>query len=110
MITEKEYEQAKAELYKMYERKKELKKLILDYENANAIPEFKSVKEIIAFISGYEAQVGALFDYDGKRYKVHGDFEAMELEYGSESMSYIHEGDKTIEDLMGSWGLIELVK
>jgi len=109
-MTEKQYKEAIAELSKIRKREKKLREKILEYENANSVPEFKTVKKIIEFIVYYPAQVGALFDYDGKRYRVCEDFESMSNEYGSESASYIHEGDKTIEDLMGSWGLVELLK
>lgn len=108
-MTEKKYNEAKAELKKIEKRAKELREQILEYENTNAVPVFKTVKEIIQFIVYYPAEVGALFEYDGNIYKV-GNYESMVREYGSESMSYIHDGDKTIDDLTGSWGLVELVK
>jgi len=109
MMTEKKYNEAKAKLDKIKKRAKKLREQILEYENSSAKPVFKTVKEIIDFIVYYPAEVGALFEYEGKTYKV-GDYEEMEREYGSESMSYIREGDKTIDDLTGSWGLVELVK
>ena len=110
MMTEKEYKEAQIELKKIKERAKELKEQILEYENANAVPNFKTVKKIIEFIAYHPAEVGALFKFEGNTYRVCGDYESMEREYGSESMSYIHEGNKTMNDLMGSWGLVELVK
>lgn len=109
MMTEKKYKEAQAELKKIEKRAKKLREQILEYENSNAKPSFKTVKEIIEFIVYYPAEVGALFEYEGNTYKVN-DYESMVREYGSESMSYLHEGNKTLEDLLGSWGLIELVK
>ena len=106
-MTEKNYKEAQSELKKIKKRAEKLKKQILEYENKNARPVFKTIKEIIDFIVYYPAEVGAIFDYEGNTYKV-GDYESMEREYGSESMSYIHEGNKTLDDLLGSWGLIEL--
>jgi hypothetical protein len=109
-MNNKEYEIAKREVRSLEKKLTKLKDKILKHENEFERPVFETVREITNFIMYMPADKGALFEYGGDTYEV-GDYEELIDEYGSESVTDgMSSSSITIEDLKGSYGIIELVK
>ena len=109
-MDEKKYEAAKVEVKKLEKKVKKLNEEILKYENENKRPVFTTIKAITDFIMYEPADKGALFEYEGNTYEV-GDYEELIYEYGAESVTDgMCSSGITIEDLMDSYGIIDLVK
>ena len=106
--SKEEYDQLSKDLVKRLDEIKVLKRLILDYENENLIPEFNSLDELREFLAD-EPEEDIIFKYNNAKYSVL-DIEEFIREYGHDQWSQCVWGSG-FGDLLcgGSVGVIERI-